>query len=77
MIPLGLYLVSFMLCFDARGWYRRGLFLRLLGVVLGGMAYALSPSFASLPIKVAIPLFCAGLFVCCMFCHGESRTAET
>lgn len=71
IVPLSLYLLSFILCFDASGWYRRGLFLRLLGVLLGGMAYALSPSFASLPIKVLIPLFCAGLFVCCMFCHGE------
>jgi len=69
--PLGLYLLSFILCFDASGWYRRGLILRLLGVLLGGMAYALSPWFASLPIKVLIPLFCAGLFVGCMFCHGE------
>jgi hypothetical protein len=71
IVPLSLYLLSFILCFDASGWYRRGLFLRLLGVSLGGMAYALSPSFASLPIKVLIPLFCAGLFVGCMFCHGE------
>jgi hypothetical protein len=71
IVPLGLYLLSFILCFDARGWYRRGLFLRLLGVMLGGMAYALAPSFSGLPIKVLIPLFCCGLFVCCMFCHGE------
>ncbi len=71
IVPLSLYLLSFILCFDASGWYRRGLFLRLLGVLLGGMAYALSPSFSGLPIKVLIPLFCGGLFVCCMFCHGE------
>ena len=71
IVPLSLYLLSFILCFDARDWYRRGVFLRLLGVLLGGMAYALSPSFTSLPIKVLIPLFCVGLFVCCMFCHGE------
>ena len=71
VVPLSLYLLSFILCFDARRWYRRGLFLRLLGVLLGGMAYSLLPSFNSLPVKVLIPLFCAGLFVCCMFCHGE------
>ena len=71
IVPLSLYLLSFILCFDASGWYRRGLFLRLLGVMLGGMAYALAPSFTGLPIKVLIPLFCCGLFVCCMFCHGE------
>jgi len=71
IVPLSLYLLSFILSFDASGWYRRGLFVRLLGVMLGAMAYALAPSFTGLPIKVLIPLFCCGLFVCCMFCHGE------
>jgi len=59
------------LCFDVRGWYNRALFLRLLGIALGAMAYALAPSFTGLPLKVLIPLYCAGLFIACMFCHGE------
>src|SRR5579862_93511 len=67
IIPLALYLVTFILCFEGRGWYRRDLFLRLLGVALGSMAYAVSPSFTGLPLKVAIPLYCSCLFVCCMF----------
>jgi len=71
VIPLALYLLSFILCFEGGAWYRRGLFLRLLGVTLGSLAYALAPSFAGLPLRVAVPLFCGGLFVCCMFCHGE------
>jgi len=71
VIPLALYLLTFILCFDGRGWYRRDLFVRLLGVALGSMAYSLAPSFSGLPIYVAIPLYCTCLFVCCMFCHGE------
>jgi spermidine synthase len=71
ILPLSLYLLSFILCFDARGWYRRGLFLRLVGIAIGGMAYALAPSFAGLPWRVMIVLFCVGFFVCSMFCHGE------
>ncbi len=71
VVPLSLYLFSFILCFDVRGWYNRALFLRLLGIALGAMAYALAPSFTGLPLKVLIPLFCAGLFIACMFCHGE------
>jgi SAM-dependent methyltransferase len=71
IIPLSLYLLSFILVFDRQAWYRGSLFLRLLGVSLGAMTYALSPEFAGLPMKVLIPLFCGGLFVCCMFCHGE------
>ena len=49
MIPLALYLLTFILCFEGRTWYRRDFFLRLLGVALGSMAYALAPSFAGAP----------------------------
>jgi hypothetical protein len=71
VIPLSLYLLTFILCFDARRWYNRALFLRLLGIALGAMAYALAPSFSGLPLKVLIPLYCFGLLIACMFCHGE------
>jgi hypothetical protein len=71
IIPLSLYLLSFILCFDGRGWYHRSFFLRLLGLALASMAYALAPSFAGLPFKVQIVLFCCSLFACFMFCHGE------
>ena len=70
IIPLSLYMLSFILCFGTR-WYQRMLFLRLLGVALGCMAYALSPSLTSLPLWILVSLFCTGLFLCCMFCHGE------
>jgi hypothetical protein len=71
VLPLALYLLSFILCFEGRGWYRRGLFLRLLAVALGGMAYALAPEFDNTRLAVLIPLYTSGLFICCMFCHGE------
>lgn len=71
IIPLSLYLLSFILCFEGRRWYHRPLFLRLLGVAVGGMVYALSPDFAKIPFWLSIALFCGGFFVVCMFCHGE------
>lgn len=71
VIPLALYLLTFILCFAGRSWYRRDFILRLLGVALGSMAYALAPTFAGLPLSLSIPLYCGCLFVCCMFCHGE------
>src|SRR5690242_4302154 len=71
ILPLSLYLLTFILCFEGRSWYRRNLFLRLLGVALGGMTYALAADLANPPVYVLIPLFCAGLFITCMFCHGE------
>ena len=71
ILPLSLYLLSFILCFEGRGWYRRGLVLRLFAVAVGGMAYALSAESAHMPLGVLIPLYSAGLFLCCMACHGE------
>jgi SAM-dependent methyltransferase len=71
IIPLSLYLLSFILCFERSGWYRRTFFLRLLGLAVGVTAYALSPSYTSLPFWLLTLLFCAALFICCMFCHGE------
>ncbi len=71
IIPLSLYMLSFILCFSGSRWYPRTFFLRFLGMALGGMAYALSPSLTALPLWILISLFCGGLFVCCMFCHGE------
>ena len=71
IVPLSLYLLSLILCFEGHGWYHRPLFLRLLPVFLGGMAYALSPEFENAGPELQIPLYCAGLFVCCMALHGE------
>ena len=71
IIPLTLYLLTFILCFESNIWYRRPLFLRLFAVAIGAMTYALSAQFSNLPLYVIIPLFCAGLFICCMVCHGE------
>ncbi len=69
VFPLGLYLASFILCFG--GWYRRQAYLRFLAVALGGMTYALAPEFVNASLAVLIPLYCAGLFLACMVCHGE------
>jgi len=71
ILPLTLYLLSFILCFEGTRWYRRTWFIRLFAVAVGGMAYGLAPENENIEIKVMIPLFAAGLFVCCMVCHGE------
>ena len=71
ILPLSIYLLSFILCFERASWYPRTAFLGLFAVAVGGMAYALSPEFQNNPVKVMIPFFAAGLFICCMVCHGE------
>src|SRR6267142_2106183 len=69
VLPLALYLLSFVLCFEASGWYRRWLFLPLLGAGLAGVCITLSRSNPS--IWTLIPLYSATLFAACMVCHGE------
>lgn len=71
ILPLTLYLLSFILCFEGRGWYRRSIFLGPLAVIVGAMAWALHAERGIMDIKEAIPLFSVGLFVTCMFFHGE------
>ena len=71
VLPLTLYLLTFILCFDGRGWYRRGVFFPASVVALAAMAWILRDFELSHMLKLVIPVYAAGLFVLCMFCHGE------
>jgi SAM-dependent methyltransferase len=71
VLPLAIYLVSFVLGFGASGFYRRGVWLRLLAFALGMLGYAIYNIDAVRPIQVSLPVFLLGLFVCCVFCHAE------
>lgn len=71
IVPLTLYLLTFVLCFESDRWYRRAIFVPAAGLVTALCAYGLQDSAIGLDIKVAIPLYTAGLFVLCMFLHGE------
>jgi hypothetical protein len=78
VLPLSIYLVTFILCFDGTGWYKRPSFLLLaaLGAVamLGGLSFrpdGFGVERAILHIEHAVPVYALGLFVMCMFAHGE------
>jgi spermidine synthase len=72
ILPLSLYLLSFILCFESSGWYRRNPYLQLVAVALGGMAYGIGvDSAGNMPIWWMLVLYGLGLFTCCMVCHGE------
>ena len=71
LVPLALYLLTFILCFESDGWYRRAWLLGPTAVLLGFCAWGLQTSDVTLDIKIAVPLYLAGLFMFCMFCHGE------
>lgn len=71
VLPLALYLLTFVLAFGAKGVYKRAMWLRLLAVALGTFGYAIWDIRVVQGIQVGVPTFLLALFVCCMFCHGE------
>lgn len=79
VLPLAIYLVTFILCFDGKGWYWRPWYMGLATVLIVAMAGGLTfrPSDTGgieeglLHIEHAVPLYAFGLFVACMVCHGE------
>jgi SAM-dependent methyltransferase len=72
VLPLSIYLLTFILCFEGKGWYRRNPYLQLFAVAVFSLAYALGVDAAgNVPVKIMVPLFGMRLFTCCMVCHGE------
>jgi hypothetical protein len=70
ILPLTLYLMSFILCFDADKWYSRKWYFGLLVIsLLAVIKTLLSGSNVSIVLQVSTYL--AALFFCCMVCHGE------
>nr|UOZ96891.1 Polyamine aminopropyltransferase [Cupriavidus sp.] len=74
VLPLSLYLLSFVLAFEGRngkGFYLRESMMLPSMAVAAIMAWGLTAQDGILDIEIAIPLYCAGLFLICLFCHGE------
>ncbi len=71
VVPLALYLLTFILCFDGAGWYQRTLVLPVLAMVIIGMVWTLADADFHFKLYWQIGIFSAGLFLGCMFCHGE------
>jgi hypothetical protein len=67
VLPLSIYLLTFILTFDHPRWYQRWVFIVALAGLVPAMAYLIP----SLDLKLAVTVFFVGLFVACMFCHGE------
>jgi len=69
--PLGLYLLSFILCFERDGIYNRYVFAPLLAVSLGLLAWGDKLYEDNGNVKRMIAALCGAFFVCAMVCHGE------
>jgi hypothetical protein len=70
VLPLALYLLSFILCFDHPRWYARGPFAALFVVACVAIGYFVSSGLHA-PIERQIVGYSAALFISCMICHGE------
>ena len=71
IVPLALYLLTFILTFDGTGWYKRDVLLSMAAAALGVMAWTLADPSLTHELEIQVGVFCIGLFLACMFCHGE------
>ena len=70
VLPLSLYLLSFIVCFDRPRWYRREIFVPVY-VVLAYMVLMLLPQYNEIRLFQVVLILCSAFFVVCMICHGE------
>lgn len=76
IVPLALYLTTFILCFDSPRLYPREALLPIVAATLGVMAWCLADPSLTHELALQLGVFCIGLFVVCMFCHGELARAK-
>lgn len=71
VLPLTLYLLSFILCFDHPRWYRRTWFTALFVPAAVAIVYHVSLGLHA-PMLQQLIVYNGALFVACMICHGEA-----
>ncbi len=72
VVPLSLYLLSFILCFESERWYRRTVWWPAFFLALIAVSYSMYPGVAmSLSLLATLTLYNTFFFIACMVCHGE------
>ncbi len=71
IIPLSLYLLTFIWCFGPKTWKWHPAFLPFPAIAFALMAYALNENQENMDVNQLVPLWMACFFVCCLLCHGE------
>ena len=72
ILPLGVYLISIILAFEFPRLLPRGILVRFLAIMLGGVAYMLSKVDHTLLKNLDLWFFLIELLVACLFCHVEA-----
>lgn len=70
IVPLALYLISFIICFEDETAYRRGVYFHFMAVAVALAAVCLRYS-TDVPLTLQVGFLSMALFACCMCCHGE------
>ena len=75
VMPLGLYLTTFIICFDHERWYARqwvaGAAVLVLCLATGVDQLITAGANVSLSFIIELTLYFAAMFLLCMVCHGE------
>ncbi|MCA8919763.1 MAG: fused MFS/spermidine synthase [Planctomycetes bacterium] len=71
VLPLSLYLFSFIVTFASERWYKRPVMLTLLAMALGGTTAMLWFDIET-PLQLKVVGYSLALFIFCMVCHGEA-----
>ena len=71
LAPLTLYLPTFIIAFEGKGWYRPQWLWPILVVWLGAMGWLLVDNDFQFDLPMQLGIFLPGLFLGCLFCHGE------
>jgi len=71
LVPLTLYLATFIIAFEGKGWYQPRLLWPLVLIGLIAMAWLLVDTEYHYNLALQLGVFLPGLFLACLFCHGE------
>ena len=71
LVPLTLYLATFIIAFEGKGWYQPRLLWPLVLIALIAMAWLLVDTDYHYNLGLQRGVFLPALFLACLFCHGE------
>ncbi|MDF1741889.1 MAG: fused MFS/spermidine synthase [Verrucomicrobiales bacterium] len=73
VIPLSLYLLTFVISFDHSRWYRRRIWIPAMTLSIAALVVLMNRQFADVEwhLGLQIAIYCGAVFFSCMVCHGE------
>jgi spermidine synthase len=73
VVPLSLYLLTFIIAFDHERWYHRAIAIPLAATGIGMTIWLMNRQYAPTewPLLWQIVIYCGTIFSCCLVCHGE------